>query len=466
MLEQRPPRRQDSGASPLICAAGACAGAVAFFCISSAFGYDNALARLALMAASIPPFWAAIAMCRRDRDEPVSLLATLYFLFGLILPGMAHSAFGQFPFFRTSYPESDVLTGSLVIFLFSISFFLPIILHQPRGRIGRSLVTVNSATLAAWAILLSAIGLLVALRTGLAVFISARGDSTFRVFSVVTVAMIATARFSTFSAFAMCLYNMKFAESRSPFLYIALVLTGCTALTVNFPLSLPRFVLLSYLISTAIILFPLGLRRFKVAISILYPLMIVTIFPALSVLTRGGRGESVLKDWGEYYTTSGDLDGFQSVINVVRWVEVSGFQHGKQTISAIFSFVPRDIWPDKALPTGVSAALANGYTFTNISAPLPSEVFADFGWPGLIILGGALGYLIAKSDDYLSSSLAIKRASGIISMALLAGFIAILFRGSLMAVITPCALALIISQFSRLAESKGSGPQPSDSGAK
>ena len=102
----------------------------------------------------------------------------------------------------------------------------------------------------------------------------------------------------------------------------------------------------------------------------------------MSHITRG-EGDFQL-DLFKYYQSSGDFDGFQSIINTVIYVNTYGFSYGNQIISSILSFIPRSIWASKADPTGSVAASAAGYEYVNISAPLPAEFFIDFGFIGLI----------------------------------------------------------------------------------
>lgn len=94
---------------------------------------------------------------------------------------------------------------------------------------------------------------------------------------------------------------------------------------------------------------------------------------------------------------SNDFDGFQQMINTVTLVDSQGFDWGLHLMSAIFFFVPRGLWADKAQPSTFDIAQARGYDFQDLSTPFPAEAYLGFGWVGvvvlLLLLGAAWGYL-------------------------------------------------------------------------
>ena len=100
-------------------------------------------------------------------------------------------------------------------------------------------------------------------------------------------------------------------------------------------------------------------------------------------------------------------------------------------------------WVDKAQPLGTAAANYMGYVYTNLSAPIYGELYADFGLLSLIIGMGVIGFFVKYVDNYYSTlSKSNKFGSGILLGSLLAGYIIILMRGSLLSVIPSVATLL------------------------
>lgn len=79
---------------------------------------------------------------------------------------------------------------------------------------------------------------------------------------------------------------------------------------------------------------------------------------------------------------SNDFDGFQQMVNTRQYVEERGHTWGKHLASAALFFLPRRFWVDKAVPASIPVAENRGYTFTNLSLPLPGELYLEFGLVG------------------------------------------------------------------------------------
>jgi hypothetical protein len=93
-----------------------------------------------------------------------------------------------------------------------------------------------------------------------------------------------------------------------------------------------------------------------------------------------------------------DFDGFQQIVNSIVYVHDAGYSLGRYTISALFFFVPRSLWHWKATPSAIDVAAHRGYWFTNLSMPVHSEVFLEFGLVGVLAFAVALGYAWARID--------------------------------------------------------------------
>ena len=105
-------------------------------------------------------------------------------------------------------------------------------------------------------------------------------------------------------------------------------------------------------------------------------------------------------------------------------------------LSALFFFVPRTVWPQKSIGTGGESAMYEGYPFINISSPLPSEFYVDFGMVGLVVLSTLFG----SSSDYAMTISCTPRHIGSVGQvffATVAGYIFIILRGSLVGTLGP-----------------------------
>lgn len=409
--------------------------------ISTAYGGDYAVAR-ALLACSLFVYLNILASAVVGRGERTyALSATLFFVNLLVLPAMMQCSRGYFPFFSKSYPTELVNRAAFTLLLFSIALGVA---HARSVRPASPALTgpkfeVQPARAVQLMVLLSAIAL-IGFAVHPSVYTTKRSDITDLVFNPTPMTVLTTGIVHYSGYYAFLVNACAFARSRR-FVFLALIpVTLAIAIIVNNPLNVARFSLLALVICTLFVLLRTDRMRFKVIFAVAYTVGLVTLFPFLSQIARGARGSSLFTNVSEYYGTSGDFDGFQSLINVVNWVDQDGMRRGKQLMSALLVFIPREWWPSKGAGTGGVAAAYAGYPFTNISAPLPSEFYADFGLIGVVIGGAFVGWLMAHLDR------TTERAQGhlgrLAALGAGAGFAAILLRGSLIGVIGPSGLGI------------------------
>jgi len=265
--------------------------------------------------------------------------------------------------------------------------------------------------------------------------------------------LLALARSCSFIALAIAIIAVRDRTSLTAAL--SLLVAVLVFLVSNNPLSLPRFVLGSYVIGLAFVLFRPG-PLIKAGLLVCAGAAQVTVFPLMDALSRQQGISDFRFSPLSYISYHGDFDGFQSTLNVIAMVQSQGLAVGRQLASAILFFVPSSMLPWKSPGTGVDAAVHSGYLFTNISAPLPVEFYADFGYIGLMILSALAGLSAAWVDRMYS-----KAAGGIHPFSILipivtAGFVMILLRGSLVAVVGPFAISLLIAWLSSKVLTSGS----------
>lgn len=109
--------------------------------------------------------------------------------------------------------------------------------------------------------------------------------------------------------------------------------------------------------------------------------------------------------------TTLNYDAFSNIGATIDYVEDHGHTYGHQIVSTAFFFIPRSIWESKATPTGqlVGDHLIekHGFKYNNLSNPLVSEGYIDFGIVGIVLMAIVLALVCVlllkwiKSDDIL-----------------------------------------------------------------
>lgn len=138
----------------------------------------------------------------------------------------------------------------------------------------------------------------------------------------------------------------------------------------------------------------------------LFLLAFTIIFPAINVF-RNNTLEKINIETTIIETTknisenhlSGDYDAFVMIENVNRYVKTYGVTYGKQIIGNLLFFIPRNIWNEKPVGSGSMVLEKLGYKFTNVSCPLISEWYINFGYSGIIIGAILFGIICSIIDN-------------------------------------------------------------------
>lgn len=105
-------------------------------------------------------------------------------------------------------------------------------------------------------------------------------------------------------------------------------------------------------------------------------------------------------------------DAFANVMATVDYVSKNDFSFGYQLLSAFLFFIPRSIWPSKPISTGelVGNYLMDdyGFKFSNLSNPMVSEGYINFGIFGVFLMAIFLAFVIAQQLRWLYSCDALK----------------------------------------------------------
>lgn len=149
-----------------------------------------------------------------------------------------------------------------------------------------------------------------------------------------------------------------------------------------------------------------------------------------------------------YYNTL-NYDSWANVAGSIEYVSREGLQYGYQLLSTILFWFPRSIWEDKGVASGqlLGEFMEQKYSMwiTNISFPIISEGYVDFGILGVVIYASIFAIISSKLDIIISQT----KKPEYLFLALLTSFSYIfLIRGPLLsslAYTVGVALAMYLS---------------------
>lgn len=159
----------------------------------------------------------------------------------------------------------------------------------------------------------------------------------------------------------------------------------------------------------------------------------IVIFPLSDVTRRAtGTGTPVSTDSVWITIATKDYDQFTMLANTLAYTANHGLSWGMQAVGPLLFWVPRVVWPDKPLDTGVEVGQWMTSINLNLSAPLWAEAWINFGLPGLILVFAALGLLARRLDAGFRAEILSKGSVGYLGISIFAGYLFILLRGSLL----------------------------------
>ena len=159
-------------------------------------------------------------------------------------------------------------------------------------------------------------------------------------------------------------------------------------------------------------------------------LALLVIFPQADAFRYSREANVKVSDPIESLMTP-DYDSFAQIINGYTIAIRDGIDFGNQALGVFLFWIPRAIWPSKALDSGIEIANGRGYSFTNLSAPLWIELFLNGGWTILILGMFAAGAALHRWDTKLDRELALYSMPTILG-CILPFYMLILLRGSLL----------------------------------
>jgi len=149
-------------------------------------------------------------------------------------------------------------------------------------------------------------------------------------------------------------------------------------------------------------------------------LSMVVVFPLMSSLTHiDANLDQIIDDPKLLYesflrfgTISGAFeslhyDAFSNILATLEYVEINGISWGYQLLGVCLFFIPRSIWASKPISTGelIGDYLMNTTprNYSNLSNPLVSEGYINFGLIGVALLAIILAYFTVKFIAWIIS---------------------------------------------------------------
>lgn len=107
-----------------------------------------------------------------------------------------------------------------------------------------------------------------------------------------------------------------------------------------------------------------------------------------------------------------NYDAFANIMATVEYVDKDGYSYGYQLLSALLFFIPRSVWQSKPISTGelIGNHLidTHSFNFSNLSNPIISEGYVNFGVFGVFLMAVILAVTIVKFLKWLNSNDVLK----------------------------------------------------------
>ncbi|WP_371862084.1 hypothetical protein [Alkalibacterium pelagium] len=166
------------------------------------------------------------------------------------------------------------------------------------------------------------------------------------------------------------------------------------ALLTNFPTGAPRFYIAALYIPL-LILYIYRIKKRYLSLNKILIFGLLFVFPFLDQ-ARSVNSLSELKFGFDFKMfTQGHFDSYQMFMQVVNENIIT---YGNQLLTSFFFFVPRTIWTNKSVGSGMLIANQSNFYFNNVSMNFFGEGYINFGYLGIILFLIIISYLNARLD--------------------------------------------------------------------
>lgn len=205
---------------------------------------------------------------------------------------------------------------------------------------------------------------------------------------------------------------------------------------VNNPVSNPRYWFLTVLFSLLFTVFPRSPVMYRTSL-VLGLVVALLLFPFADRFRYDEDGQRPLETQSVLEPlTVKDYDQVGMFANTISFADDGeGHTFGQQLAGTLLFFVPRGVWDEKPVDSGVLVGEWMGMSNTNLSSPLWAELWLDFGPMGMTAGFLGVGYLAARADRRYAQRTVDDPAPGAVLtvvVPLVAGYAFILLRGPLL----------------------------------
>ncbi|WP_028783986.1 O-antigen polymerase [Thalassobacillus devorans] len=206
---------------------------------------------------------------------------------------------------------------------------------------------------------------------------------------------------SLFSACLLLLLNIDYSRTKHyVFKWAVYIFSFLYLLTLIFPTSRARFLIGAIYLGT--FLYVRSNTANKKILIIFLIVGFLFVMPILSdirnVTNAGELLTSFSLDIDYEYFIKGDFSPYAIALATIEYVKIEGLMYGRQMLSNLLFFVPRNIWPEKEYSLGYTIADYYDHVINNMASPLVIEFFVDFGVAGLIIFTAVMALISGRLD--------------------------------------------------------------------
>jgi hypothetical protein len=223
--------------------------------------------------------------------------------------------------------------------------------------------------------------------------------------------------------------------------WVLSIVASIPALILTNPISSARYLSGAVWGAIGITLFVSSRLKSFVRVKFAILFSIIFIFPAASIF-RSATTQYSRQDFFSEYQGNPDYDAFFQFINSLEISRYHSWGWTDQLLGPLLFWVPRSVWADKPVDTGIYIANFKGYGFTNLSAPWLAEGIIGLGFFGLVVVT----YLLARSIRKIDLGLSLD-ANGFVrpENAFLGFYLLIVLRGSILQCTGVLALFLALN---------------------
>jgi hypothetical protein len=172
------------------------------------------------------------------------------------------------------------------------------------------------------------------------------------------------------------------------------------------------------------------------------------IFPIADAFRRADSVDASRQGFFDEYVGNSDYDSFWQVANALSYWRDGLVEPMRQLAGSVLFWVPRGLWPEKPLDTGVTLAQYRDYDVDNLSAPLWAEALANGGLVAVVIFLFVAGFAVGRLDDRVVRGLRVG-GTWVLVAAVFPVYSTILLRGSLLQATGTLAVAVACVVFVR-----------------